>query len=327
MTLQSDTLVHDDYPQAVEAYFENGYTDGLPIIPPTPEAVESMLAAANLVGPEVLGEVPTRNVTVTAEKAAVNAVMAGCEAEYFPVVVAAVRALLQPLANCHSTTATLAGSAHALIINGPIRERIGIVSGQACMGPGFRANATIGRALRLVIRNVCRTVPTELDRATFSWPLRYSFCFGENEEYSNWTPNHVLQGYAPEDSAVTIMSVMRLLAAIEMAPESKVILEMISETARLYGLSIDSFVGDARGIVVIIAMEHQRRLLDDGWSKEAVREWLFERMTRPTVGRYDLKVNLADPSKILVIAAGGPGIAESRVIMPHLAAPTHEQVR
>ena len=195
------------------------------------------------------------------------------------------------------------------------------------MGPGFRTNATIGRALRLVIRNVCRTVPTELDRATFSWPLRYSFCFGENEEYSDWTPNHVLQGYSPEDSAVTIMSVMRLLAAIEMAPESEVILEMISETARLYGLSVDSFVGDARGIVVIIGMEHQRRLLDDGWTKEAVREWLFERMTRPTIGRYDLKVNLAEPSRILVIAAGGPGIAESRVIMPHLAAPTHEQVR
>jgi len=110
VTLQSDTLVHEDYPQAVEAYFENGYTDGLPIIPPTPDAVESMLAAAHLAGPEVLGEVPTRNVTVTAEKAAVNAVMAGCKAEYFPVVVAAVRALLQPLANCHSTTATHSSS-------------------------------------------------------------------------------------------------------------------------------------------------------------------------------------------------------------------------
>jgi hypothetical protein len=157
--------------------------------------------------------------------------------------------------------------------------------------------------------------------------LRYSFCFGENEEYSDWTPNHVLQGYAREDSAVTIMSVMRLLAAIEFSPESEVILEMISETGRLYGLPVDSFVGDARGIVVIIAMEHQRRLLDDGWTKEAVRERLFERLTRPTVGRYDVKVHLAEPSNILVVAAGGPGIAESRVIMPHLAAPTHERVR
>jgi hypothetical protein len=106
-----------------------------------------------------------------------------------------------------------------------------------------------------------------------------------------------------------------------------VILEMISETGRLYGLPVDSFVGDARGIVVIIAMEHQRRLLDDGWTKEAVRERLFERLTRPTVGRYDVKVHLAEPSNILVVAAGGPGIAESRVIMPHLAAPTHERVR
>jgi hypothetical protein len=327
VTLESDTLVHEGYPQAVEAYFESGYTDGLPVIPPTPEDVEAMLAAANLGGPEVLGEVPTRNVTVTAEKAAINAVMAGCRAGYFPVVVAAVRALLQPLANCHSTTATLAGSAHAVIVNGPVRGQMGVVSGQACMGPGFRANATIGRALRLVVRNVCRTVPTELDRATFSWPLRYSFCFGENEEYSDWTPNHVLQGYSRGDSAVTVMSVMRLLPAIEMAPESEVILETISETGRLYGLSIDSFVGDARGIVVIIGMEHQRRLLDDGWTKEAVRDTLFERFTRATGGRYDVKLHLAEPSRILIVSAGGPGIAESRVIMPHLAAPTHERVR
>src|SRR5579863_6873690 len=127
MTLSSATLSHEGYPEAVEAYFDGGYTDGLPVVPPTPEAVEAMLAAAGLGGSEVLGEVPTRNVTVTAEKAAINAVMAGCLPEYFPVVVASVRALLQPLANCHSTTATLAGAAHALIVNGPVRDRLGIV--------------------------------------------------------------------------------------------------------------------------------------------------------------------------------------------------------
>jgi len=326
MTLESATLTHADYPDAVEAYFEAGFTDGLPVVPPTPETVETFLAVAGLIGSEVLGEVPTRDVTVTSEKVAVNAVMAGCRPEYFPVVVAAVRALLQPLANCHSTTATLAGAAQVLIINGPVRQEIGVESGQACMGPGFRANATIGRALRLVIRNVCRTVPAELDRASLSWPLRYSFCFGENEEFSDWTPNHVLQGYSRSDSVVTLMSVMRLLAAIEFSPESEVILETISETARLYGMPVDSFVGEARGVVVIIGTEHHRRLLDDGWTKEAVREKLFERMTRPTIGKYDTTVTLARPSNILDVAAGGPGMAESRVIMPHLSAPTHEQI-
>jgi hypothetical protein len=327
MSLTSDTFTHEGYAEAVEAYLEGGYTDGLPVVPPTPDAVEAMLAAAGLGGPEVLGEVPTRDIVVTAEKAAINAVMAGCRPEYFPVVVASVRALLQPLANCHSTTATLAGAAHALIVNGPVRDRLGIVSGQACMGPGFRANATIGRAFRLVIRNVCRTVPGVLDRATFSWPLRYSFCFGENEEYSDWTPLHVLNGYERSDSVVTVMSVLRLLQAGEFSPESEVILETISETARLHGMPVDQFIGDARGIVVVVGIEHHRRLIDDGWSKEAVRERLFERMTRPTGGKYDTQVVLADPANILVVAAGGPGIAQSQVILPHLAAPTHELVR
>jgi hypothetical protein len=285
-----------------------------------------MLAAAGLRGPEVLGEVPTRNVSVTAEKTAVNAVMAGCLPEYFPVVVASVRALLQPLANCHSTTATLAGAAHALIVNGPVREQLGIVSGQACMGPGFRANATIGRAFRLVIRNVCRTVPGVLDRATFSWPLRYSFCFGENEESSDWTPLHVAHGYGRDDSVVTVMSVHELLKAGELSPEPEVILETISQTARLRGLPVDSFVGDARGVVVVIGVEHQRRLLDDRWTKEAVQQRLFERMTRPTAGKYDSQVVLAAPANVLVVAAGGPGIAESEVMLPHLAAPTHEKL-
>ena len=137
MTLTSSTLTHDDELAAIEAYHGLGWTDGLPVIPPTPEAVEAMLAAGGLDGALVLGSVPTREVTVTAEKVAVNAVMAGCLPEHFPVVLATVRALLQPIANPHSTTATLAGSAHAVIVNGPARTQLGIAGGQACFGPGF----------------------------------------------------------------------------------------------------------------------------------------------------------------------------------------------
>jgi hypothetical protein len=326
VTLSSATFTHEGWPEAVESYIESGFTDGLPVIPPTPESVEAMLAAAGLDGTEVLGEIPTRNISVPAEKVAVNAVMAGCLPGYFPVVVAGVRALLQPLANAHSTTATLAGAAHAVIVNGPIRNELGIEGGQACLGPGFRANATIGRAVRLVVRNVFRTVPGVLDRATFSWPLRYSFCFGENEEFSDWTPLHVLQGYAAEDSAVTIMSVLRLLQASEFSSESEAILATIAETARLYGMPVDEFVGDKRGIVIVVGPEHQRRFLDEGLTKEAVRDSLWERMTQPTVRKYDQQVILASPENVLVVAAGGPGIAQTQVIMPHLAAPTHEKV-
>ena len=222
-----------------------------------------------------LGTVPTRNVTVTAEKVAINAVMAGCRPEYFPVVVASVRGLLQEKANCHSTTATLAGAAHAVIVNGPIREQIGIRSGQACFGPGFRANATIGRALRLVIRNVCRAVPGELDRATFSWPLRYSFCFGENEEASDWAPLHVELGYSASDSVVTLQSVMNFLEVTDLDPSPIAILEAICVRARQTGLVRDEWAGDERGMVVVVGAEHQMRLVADGWTKAKIQEYLY----------------------------------------------------
>jgi hypothetical protein len=168
VTFTSERHSFEDYDDAAEAFFERGFTDGLPVVTPTPEKVQATLDAGALAPDTELGTLPTRNVVVTAEKVAINAVMAGCKPEYFPVVVAAVRSLLQPKANAHSTTATLAGAAHAVVVNGPARLALEIECGQACFGPGFRANATIGRALRLVIRNVCRTVPGVLDRASFS---------------------------------------------------------------------------------------------------------------------------------------------------------------
>src|SRR5262249_45685433 len=180
-----------DYDAAQEAFFERGWTDGLPIVPPTPDKVQRFLEYNGLHPDDVLGSVPTREVTVYAEGVAANAVMAGCKVEYFPVVVAATRALLEEKANFHSTTGTLGGAAHVVIVNGSIRAALEIECGQGCFGPGFRANATIGRAVRLVIRNVGYSIPGLLDRGTFSTPLRYSFCFGENEEDSPWVPLHV----------------------------------------------------------------------------------------------------------------------------------------
>jgi hypothetical protein len=326
VTLTSATQTYAGYPEALEAYYDAGWTDGLPVVPPTEEAVAAMLATVGLDGSEVLGGVPTRNITVTAEKVAVNAVMAGCRADYFPVVLAAVRAFLQPKANAHSTTATLAGAAHAVIVNGPVCQELGIEGGQACFGPGFRANATIGRALRLVVRNVCRTIPGDLDRASFSWPLRYSFCFAENESFSDWTPLHVQRGYQATDSVVTVASLFRLLQATEFEPESEEILTMIAANARFTGLMRDDFVGDERSVVVVIGQEHHRRFLAEGLSKEAVRDRLFELVTRPTTGRHDNLVTLTSPENLLLVAAGGPGIAQSWLLMPHLSSTPSELV-
>lgn len=325
------TLVHeysyDTEIDAIEDYFERGLTDGLPVIPPTVERVTAMLAAAGLAGDEVLGEVPTRNVIAAADKVAANAVMAGCRPEYFPVVLAAVRAFLQPKANAHSTTATLAGAAHAVIINGPVRNQIGVCSGQACFGPGFRANATIGRALRLVIRNVCNTVPGELDRATFSWPLRYSLCFGENEEASDWEPLHVQRGFAATDSVVTVQSVNDFVQARIFDPEPEAILTGIARIARHQGLHRDEWCGDDRGVVIVIATEHQQRLVAAGWSKAQIQEFLWRQFTAPATGKSDLRLELAAPENVLVVAAGGPGIAVSYILSPHLSNPISERVQ
>jgi hypothetical protein len=312
-----------EYPD-IDAFLEDayarGWTDGLPVVPATPEKVEAFLATVGLPPDEVLGTVPTREVTVTAEHAAINAVMAGCRPEYFPVVVAAVRAHLDEHGNCHSTTGTLSGAAHAVIVNGPIRRELGIACEAACFGPGFRANATIGRALRLVIRNVCRAVPGFLDRATFSWPLRYSFCFGEHEEAGSWTPLHVQRGYAPDQSTVTVHSVMRMVSSWDSTSRSpEGILDTVVADTRHYGFSGDEFLGDGVNIVYVMGKEHQRFFFDAGWSKQQMQEYLWPRLTAPTAGPRDRHVNLGHPENILIVAAGGAGMAETWILFPHLA--------
>ena len=313
----------DEWPDAdafLEAAYERGWTDGLPVVPATPEKVEAFLATAGLPPDAVLGTVATREVTVTAEDAAINAVMAGCRPEYFPVVVAAVRAHLDEHGNCHSTTGTLSGAAHAIVVNGPIRHEIDVASGAACLGPGFRANATIGRALRLVIRNVCRAVPGFLDRATFSWPLRYSFCFGEDEEAGDWVPLHVQRGFEPDESTVTVHSVMRMISAWDSSsrdPEG--VLDTLVAETRYHGITGDEFLGDGINLLYVMGREHQRFFFDAGWSKAQMQDYLWSRLTAPTAGVHDRWVNLGRAENILIVAAGGAGMAETWILFPHLA--------
>ena len=197
---------HGAWEDADAHYQERGWTDGLPIVPPAEARVREFLRQTDRDPREIVGILPPRQGEATVEKLAINAVMAGCRPEYFPVVLAAVEALADPLFNLDSVQATTHPVAPLIVVHGAYGRRIGVHAGSGCFGPGFRANATIGRALRLVIRNVCRAVPGFLDRATFSWPLRYSFCFAEREEASEWTPLHVQLGYRPDDSVVTIRS-------------------------------------------------------------------------------------------------------------------------
>src|SRR5215510_6523954 len=192
--------------ELIEAYFERGWTDGLPVVPPSDKSIAAMLAGAALRGDETLGEIPERGVVVSAEKLAINAVMAGCRPEYLPVVVAALRGLCHPQFAYHGPASSTGGSAMVLIVNGPIARRIGINSGNNVFGQGTRANATIGRAVRLTMMNVMNTRPGFLDRATLGNPGKYSFCFAENEVDHPWDPLHVSRGLSREDSAVTLIA-------------------------------------------------------------------------------------------------------------------------
>ena len=324
--LQADRHSYTDYAALLEDYYERGWTDGLPVVPPTPEAVERFLDFAGLAPTDILGAVPTREVVVTAEHAAINAVMAGCKTEYFPVVVAAVRAHLNEKANCHSTTGTLSGAAQIVIVNGPIRRQLDINCEAGCFGPGWRANATIGRALRLVIRNVCRAVPNFLDRATFSRPARYSFCFGENEEVSDWVPMHVERGFDLETSTATVHSAMTIHSAEEMSartPEG--ILDTIILNLKRKGTAGDRWLGDETNVVMVIGREHQRWLVSAGWSKADIRNYMWPRlMEAPKAGERPIK--LAHPEGLLIVAAGGPGMAETWLFFPHLASAVTEAI-
>jgi hypothetical protein len=318
-TLHAPRHEYGSYAALLEDYYDRGWTDGLPVVPPTPEAVEEFLAAAQLAPDDVLGAVPTREVVVTAEHAAINAVMAGCKAEYMPVVVAAVRAHLHEKGNCHSTTGTLSGAAQVVIVNGPARLALDVNCKMGCFGPGWRANATIGRALRLVIRNVCRAVPGFLDRGSFSMPARYSFCFGEDEEASPWVPMSVERGIAEGASAVTVASMMNIANAIDITsrtPEG--VLDSIVRVIRQRGVGGDEWLGDGSSVVVVMGPEHRRFLVEAGWSKADARDYMWPRLTAEQQ-QGEGRMGIGRKDGLLIVGAGGPGMPESWIIFPHLA--------
>jgi hypothetical protein len=314
--LQADQHSYGSFDALLEDYYERGWTDGLPVVPPTPEKVEAFLDAAGLAPGDVLGEVPTREVVVSAEQVAINAIMAGCRPDYMPVVAAAVRAHLHEKGNCHSTTGTLSGASQAVIVNGPIRKQIDLECGLGCFGPGFRANATIGRALRLVIRNVCRAIPGVLDRASFSNAQRFSFCFGEDEECNDWQPLSVDRGFEPGDSTVTVHSVMTLVSAIDFTSRTpEALCDSLLAKILANHVATDRWLGDGNNLVMVVGPEHRRFFDVAGWSKDDIRSYLWPRFFKDGVN----KTGLGKPEGLLIVSAGGDGMGETWLLFPHLA--------
>ena len=186
----------EDWDDEMESCFDHGWTDGLPVTPPTDARILRMLKGTSRAADEVIGKVPPNLASITVEKAAVNAVMAGCKPEYFPVVLAALEAALEPVFTLHGLLCTTCFSSPIIVVNGPIAKRIGMNWGVNALGQGNRANSTIGRALQLIVRNVGGGIPGDLDRSTLGGPGKHTFCFAE-DEYTDpdWEPLSVSRGF------------------------------------------------------------------------------------------------------------------------------------
>jgi hypothetical protein len=257
----------------VEAAFERGWSDGLPVVPPTPERVARMLTGTTRAFDDVVAVVPPDLVECSVEKVAINAVMAGCKPEYLPVVLTAVEAACTDEFNMHGLLATTYFSSPVVIVNGPITRAIGMNSGVNALGQGNRANATIGRALQLVVRNVGGGRPGEVDRATLGNPGKYTFCFAEDEAGSPWEPLHVQRGLPDDASAVTLFAgdgLRGLVDQLSRTPES--LARSLAACLRAVPHPKLALGFDA---VLVVAPEHGRVFRDAGWSKTRVRDELF----------------------------------------------------
>jgi hypothetical protein len=263
-----------------EEWFERGVTDGLPVVPPTRRRVDEMLASTRRPAGELLGEMPPNYGRLTVEKVAVNAVMAGCRPEYLPVVIAAAEAACDPSFNLHGLACSTHFSAPLIIVNGPVRERIGLNCSFGVFGPGYRANATIGRALRLLMINIGGARPGQTSMSTFGHPGRYTYCIGEHEEASPWPAYHVERGIASGASAVTLFA--------GEAPHG--ISDHASRTARALAGSLGwSMVGLWNSkhfplyshTLLVVGPEHALTFAADGWTKADLRQHLYERVRRP----------------------------------------------
>ena len=322
--LISRRIEFDDWSAVADVYMERGWTDGLPIVPPTPDLVAASLAAADRAASEILGAEPTKGRVITAEKAAINAVMAGCRPEYFRIVAAAVEAMCEPQFNLHAVTASTQGSAVLAVVNGPIAEEVGLNSGVSVFGPGHRANATIGRAIRLVIINATGSQSGEIDKATLGHPGKFTWCMAEAEDISPWGPLQTDRGFTGADSTISLFPALSPIQVDNHAfqdPEEI----LVSFADALFAGGAGWNQGE---IVVVLCPEHVGNLERAGWTKEQVKEFLHHvsqrkisewrdrgRLIRDSVGAADDMLHSAvSADAITIIVAGGRAGAFSCVI-------------
>ena len=311
----------------MEEMFERGWTDGLPVVPPTRRRVEAMLGGAD--GARSLGTVPPSMGEATMERLAACAVLAGCRPAYFPVVVAAARAMLDPAFNLHGQAVTTQPAGQLVVVNGPVRRTLGLNSGMGALGPGSRANLTIGRAVRLLVTLLGGGMPGTLDRATLGHMGKVGFCVAEDEETSPWEPLHVERGFAPDQSVVTLIgsdAPQNISDHRSRTPED---LAYVLAWAAASAWSTNWWPL-AEPSVFVICPEHAEMFRAAGWTKQRLREFMFEAVrkpagelrrgeTTPVVARADpadLIGKWASPEAIVLLVAGGEAGRYSAVLGP-----------
>ena len=263
----------------MEACFERGWSDGLPLVPPTPLRVARMLSGTDCSADEIVGSVPPDNRPCTIEKIAINAVMAGCKPDYLQVVIAALKAALKDEFCMHGLLCTTYFSTPVMIVNGPITKQIGMNSGVNALGQGTRANATLGRALQLIVRNVGGGIPGGIDRATLGNPGKYTFCFCEDESDAEWPSLSMDRGYTREDSVVNLFAgsgVQPFVDQQSRQPDSLV--KNLANSLRSVANTRSFGMADA---IIVISPEHRRVLREGGWTKPNLKQALYDELKTP----------------------------------------------
>jgi hypothetical protein len=277
--LQSRRYPVADPEEAIEFYFQRGWTDGLPIVPPTPARVEYMLTGTQRDPTEVIGLIPPNQGQATVEKVAINAVMAGCLPGYLPVVTTAIQALTDPQFNLHGVQATTGPHSPLCIINGPIRQNLAINAGPNVFGPGWRANSTIGRAVKLVMLNLGGAKPGEIDKSTLGHPGKYTFCIAENEEESPWEPFHVEHGFAADVSTVAVFAAEPPLSISDTT--SRTAHDLVATMGASLAVGWNARMHLRGQSLLVIGPEHAQTIARDGWSKTDIKRFLFEHVRKP----------------------------------------------
>ena len=338
MTLPRHTLRSTAYDLADaldvnELYQQKGWTDGLPIVPPTEERIIECLQAAGLAASDIVGLERVRQRPITAEKVAINTVMAGCLPAYMPVVVAILRAMCQEPFNLHGSTASTGGSAPFIVVNGPIRTALGLNAAHNVLANGNRANATIGRAIRLVLINVLGYVPGQLDRSTLGHPGKYTLCIAEDEEDSPWIPLAQERGVPAGQSSVTVMACEAPRQIMnEWTHDPEEILATFAAEMRHNMLTYSVWSGN---YALVIPKQLRELIVAAGWQKQDIRDYVYRaarvlRRDWASVGKANVVQRsggphqeftaLRAPEDLLVVAAGGPAGGFGAVIPPWFGA-------